>query len=79
MKSYKEQVLNVYPDAKIETTAPTWTGGDTKFRWRVNIVDQLRGNNYLSTICYGVTEKEAWKNAWNEIQQMMLRKFEDEL
>ena len=60
MRTYKGKVLAVYPNTKIDKIK---FGGDY-------IV------NHVSFAGFGKTPKEAWKDAWQRIQQIMMRKLE---
>jgi hypothetical protein len=82
---FKEKVINIYPDARCDMNKRRLYPSEFEFRIytiekRTYIEYNFRVNNEYAIIhkLLGVApdENNAWKNAWNNIEKLMLEKLE---
>ena len=66
-KSFKEQVLNIFPDAEVHH----WIG------WNgITSIYSESKREHLTLRHYRITDELLWESAWNNITQELLEKFE---
>jgi len=69
--TYRQKVISIYPDAH-------FYNGHNIITWKLGkyAVGDWKTGSYVYLSASKYTVKEAWKDAWNNIQQDMLRKLE---